>query len=353
LVFVKLILVYGFALAATIAAILALLFYFHMFSFPIMLTDDLLPGLNPGDNNSGQNGDEIVSPLPPNNGSKAVIITFDDGWASQYTTAKPILDRFGFKATFFIVCSHQGYASYMSWEEVKKLYSEGYDVQSHSMTHRDLVHLSMSDLDYEIAQSKQCLLEQGISANIFATPYNSARNNATVINTIAKYYDLAKNGNEQVMYLYCDGWSASIDRNQTDCRTFDENGSLNFANRYSIRAWNHNYYDATLDHDESEVFAKFVQEVNANYYDTTGGLKEAARRIPIIEYHRVDDAGTATSTSPSLFIAEMQYLYDNGFVVLTMSDLRYNNDTNSLKVSLPDQAQSQISARLNLTQDAG
>ena len=36
---------------------------------------------------------------------KAAIITFDDGMLSQFTYAKPILDNYNFKATFYIICN--------------------------------------------------------------------------------------------------------------------------------------------------------------------------------------------------------------------------------------------------------
>jgi polysaccharide deacetylase len=47
-------------------------------------------------------GDNISGAVNSNN--KVVMIGFDDGWKSQITYAKPILDKYGFKASFFIVC---------------------------------------------------------------------------------------------------------------------------------------------------------------------------------------------------------------------------------------------------------
>ena len=40
------------------------------------------------------------------------------------------------------------------------------------------------------------------------------------------------------------------------------------------------------------------------------------------------------SLSPDLSDAEMKYLYDNGFKVLTMSNLKYNQNTNSLYLGM-------------------
>ena len=47
---------------------------------------------------------ESVTINPTNN--KVVILNFDDNRKSQFTQAKPILDKYGFKATFYVVCSY-------------------------------------------------------------------------------------------------------------------------------------------------------------------------------------------------------------------------------------------------------
>ncbi|HEX9318005.1 MAG TPA: polysaccharide deacetylase family protein, partial [Nitrososphaeraceae archaeon] len=36
------------------------------------------------------------------NSKKIVVLNFDDGRKSQFTQAKPILDKYGFKATFYV-----------------------------------------------------------------------------------------------------------------------------------------------------------------------------------------------------------------------------------------------------------
>ena len=43
--------------------------------------------------------------------------------------------------------------------------------------------------------------------------------------------------------------------------------------------------------------------------------------VPILIYHRVDN--TEGQTSPALFNAEMEYLYENNFKVVTMNEV-YN-----------------------------
>ncbi len=97
-------------------------------------------------------------PLPtetPTN-SKVVIINFDDSHESDYTYAKPILDKYGFKATFFEVCNwiEAGYHDKdisVTWEQIAALRQDGMDIEAHTMNHPNLNDLSShADLDYEI-----------------------------------------------------------------------------------------------------------------------------------------------------------------------------------------------------------
>ena len=54
---------------------------------------------------------------------KIVILNFDDGRRTQFTHAKPILDKYGFKATFYIVCN---YISHISFCKKKFFQGHGY-----------------------------------------------------------------------------------------------------------------------------------------------------------------------------------------------------------------------------------
>jgi peptidoglycan/xylan/chitin deacetylase (PgdA/CDA1 family) len=96
----------------------------------------------------------------------------------------------------------------MTWQDISQLYKEGDDIESHTMTHKVLDKLSAADLDYQVCQSKQCLYDHlGIYPTVFSPPHGKGSKNATVIDTIAKYYDLSIGGFVAgPMFLQCDGW---------------------------------------------------------------------------------------------------------------------------------------------------
>jgi len=67
--------------------------------------------------------------------NKYVVIVFDRGYENIFTTAKPILDKYGFKASIFIACDYVESGKGMNWNQVRQLYLDGYDIQSHGLKH--------------------------------------------------------------------------------------------------------------------------------------------------------------------------------------------------------------------------
>lgn len=68
---------------------------------------------------------------------KSVVITFDDGDRSIYDVARPVLEKFGYKATIFVVTSRVGRrwdrVDMMTWAELRELQDSGvFTIESHS-----------------------------------------------------------------------------------------------------------------------------------------------------------------------------------------------------------------------------
>ena len=260
--------------------------------------------------------------------SKIIILTFDDSRKSQYSYAVPIMDECGFKATFFTVYDFLGQDnSRMTWDDIATLQNNGYDIESHTMDHKDLTKMSLSELDYEIGGSQKSFAEHHINTTIFASPYGNVWNNKTIVELVSKYYSFARDGYAPTMFLHCDGWKTFS--NQTDCRTYSDDGKLNFANRYSIRMWDHNYYDILYSHDDKKIFNLFVNEVNQG---TELNKHGTIVTFPVIAYHNVDFKTSDYNTDVNLFAQEMNYLHDNGFRVITMADLGYDENENALYI---------------------
>ena len=275
--------------------------------------------------------------------TKLAIINFDDGYKSQFTNAKPILDKYGFKASFFIVCNFLGKTAkemnsssvinfagkgveQMTWDNIITLYKQGHQIGAHTMNHlQNMTSMPKSELDYEIGHSKQCLADHGIYTITFAYPFENGKDNNTIVKKVAQYYSYARSGNYPLMFLHCDHFMKYS--HQIDCRTYLPNGKISYANRYSIVGWSHDYDRIAYFYNDQQMLHRFIQVVNGQ--DKYNKLGQPADAIPIIVYHRIDNSGARYSTTVSLFAAEMQYLHDNDFHVISMSDVIYDNVTNS------------------------
>lgn len=93
-----------------------------------------------------------------------LIISFDDGYRSNYEVAKPLLEKYGFTGWFFVasglVRTEDGqHTSYMNWDEVRELASS-HVVGCHTHTHKRLSPDVPADvMQKEIVDSKK-LMEQ-------------------------------------------------------------------------------------------------------------------------------------------------------------------------------------------------
>ena len=77
--------------------------------------------------------------IPP----RCAVITFDDGWKSQYEVAWPILKKYGYPVTLFIYTEGirgnlLGGGEAITWEQLADMRDNGVDIQAHSATHQDL-----------------------------------------------------------------------------------------------------------------------------------------------------------------------------------------------------------------------
>ena len=103
---------------------------------------------------------------------RAVLITFDDGWADNYTLARPILDAHGFTATIFVVSSRVGGHGCLTAAQLRALVRAGWTIGAHSVTHPHLPVLSPVQAEAEIAVPRitlSRLIDRPVTA--FAYPY--------------------------------------------------------------------------------------------------------------------------------------------------------------------------------------
>src|SRR2546422_1846290 len=134
--------------------------------------------------------------IPP----RCAVISFDDGWKSQYEVAWPIMKKFGYPFTMFIYTEgvrggSLGGGEAITWEQLADMRDNGVDIEAHSATHQDLreghnimlaapggkkTRTKLTGPEYEkwvqneVVGSKE-LLEQrlGLKANCFAVPFGN------------------------------------------------------------------------------------------------------------------------------------------------------------------------------------
>jgi peptidoglycan/xylan/chitin deacetylase (PgdA/CDA1 family) len=110
---------------------------------------------------------------------RPVVVSFDDGYLSQYTHARPILRRLGWPGVLNLKVGNIGPGG-LTPREVRALISAGWEIDSHTIDHTDLTADGPEQLRREVVDSRRELRRRfGVRADFFCYP--SGRFNEQVI----------------------------------------------------------------------------------------------------------------------------------------------------------------------------
>jgi len=104
--------------------------------------------------------------------AKPVMLTFDDTDLPQYTIAKPVMEKYGFKGMFFIMTVSLGRPNYMTREQVKQLADAGHEIGSHTWDHKNIKKFAAADWAVQIDKPTKTLEAiTGKPVKYFAYPF--------------------------------------------------------------------------------------------------------------------------------------------------------------------------------------
>ncbi len=120
---------------------------------------------------------------------KPIILTFDDGYTDNYTNLLPLMEKYGYKGVLYLLGDFEvrynfwdaDYGDHkdeiMSKAQKQVFVAKGWEIGSHTLTHRRLSQLREEEIFYEIAQAK-ANLEKELQTEIisFAYPYGDLNN---------------------------------------------------------------------------------------------------------------------------------------------------------------------------------
>lgn len=115
---------------------------------------------------------------------RQVVITFDDGFRDNYTSALPVLKEYGYPATVFVVSGsvaganqwmvQNGYPrrELASWNELREMAENGIEIGSHTVSHAALDELDEGQVTRELQESKAEIEHKLMRpVRFFAYPY--------------------------------------------------------------------------------------------------------------------------------------------------------------------------------------
>ena len=229
-----------------------------------------------------------LEPLP----DKLVVLTFDDSSKTHFTVARPLLQMYGFGATFFVT---EGFdfrdnkRDYMTWDEIAQLHRDGFEIGNHTRDHLVIRDYRVEQLPEQLEGINQQCEAHGIPRPIsFAYPANITTPNALPV--------LSKHG---IRFARRGGMPE-----------FPNEGGRGVA------------YEPGLDHPLM-IPSAGIPDPEWELEDFERAIRQATRgRIAVLQFHGVPDTAHAwVNTTQEKFSAYMRLLATGGYKVIAMRDL--------------------------------
>jgi peptidoglycan/xylan/chitin deacetylase (PgdA/CDA1 family) len=97
------------------------------------------------------------TPLP----HRPILITFDDGYADNFSNAYPIMQKYGFTATIFLATGFVNHdARFMRWWQIREMQANGFIFGSHGVGHHSLDTMSKAQVMRELRLSRAEIARQ-------------------------------------------------------------------------------------------------------------------------------------------------------------------------------------------------
>jgi peptidoglycan/xylan/chitin deacetylase (PgdA/CDA1 family) len=100
-----------------------------------------------------------------------VVLSFDDGYQSQSTHARRLLDRLGWPGVLNLEVDNVRNKGGISRDEIHAMIRDGWEIDAHTLTHPDLTTVDPARLRREVAGSRQWVHKAfGVPVRFFAYP---------------------------------------------------------------------------------------------------------------------------------------------------------------------------------------
>jgi peptidoglycan/xylan/chitin deacetylase (PgdA/CDA1 family) len=99
------------------------------------------------------------------------VLTFDDGYLDARTEALPLLQRYGAKATFYVIAHTIGTPRHLAWRDIRALLAAGMEIGAHGTDHLDLSKMPPAEQQFQVTHCIETIARYtGVRPRTYAYP---------------------------------------------------------------------------------------------------------------------------------------------------------------------------------------